>query len=466
MDHSLKLTSSRKNIVTGVMVFLPLFSCYTAQSVAEDEVVNSGEIQFDDVLDGSTHGNARFSGRAIVDTCRTGDNGASDELGQQQFQADCNLIVGSVGSDTDGVIGALNALAADQVSAQNSASVRRNKSNVSVLGQRMALLRVSSGVSAYAPEQAIAQNHLFNGALGGGASADNEYGRLGVFVNGRFISGDEDEDTFQDGFDFDTWDLMAGVDYRFSDNLVAGIALNYADGDIDYDNNRGSLDVDAWGILAYGSYFLDSGLFFEGSLGYTDLDYSMTRNVTYTVAGSSADQQMQSNPDGSLLAMSVGVGQAYQHKSWSFTPSLRFDYLENDVDSYSESSTNLLSTGGAMALAVKSANYESMTANLGVQIARAQNISGGVLVPQIRIDWVHEFEDDGVGVKAHYLNDINRTSFKVETTALDADYFDLSLGVSAQLANGKSGFISYRTLLGYEGLSYDSIQLGFRIELP
>lgn len=118
-----------------------------------------------------------------------------------------------------------------------------------------------------------------------------------------------------------------------------------------------------------------------------------------------------------------------------------------------------------MPLAVGSANFKSFTSNLGIQLSTARNLSSGVIVPQIRVDWVHEFEDDGVGMTAYYLDDINREKFKVETESLDSDYFDVSIGLSAQFPHGRSGFISYRTLQGYSGLTYNSIQAGFRIEL-
>lgn len=448
-----------KAVLAAGICLLPLFSTQWSSVLAQvyefDELLNSGRIG----------ANAAASGRAILNTCVTGDNGNSEKVANQKFQDDCNLIVGGVISDSEGSAQALNALAADQISAQNSASVRRNDTTISVVGHRMELLRITSNVSAYSPGELIASNLLFNNDLGGGASADSDYGRLGVYVNGRFATGDEDSDKFQDGFDFDAWDLMAGADYRFTDKLVAGFALNYADGDIDYDKNRGSLDTEAWGGLAYGTYFLESGLFFEGLLGYTGLDYDMERRVGYTIGTSSANQTMTSSPDGDLFSATLGLGKSFNRDSWSFTPSLRFDYLENDVDSYTERSTNLLNTGGAMALAVGSVNYESFTSNLGIQLATARRYSWGVFVPQVRADWVHEFEDDEVGLNAHYLNDINRTRFKIGTTALDSDYFDVSAGVSAQFTRGKSGFISYRTLLGYEGLSYNALQFGFRLEL-
>jgi uncharacterized protein with beta-barrel porin domain len=423
-------------------------------------------VQFQDIIDSSATGpNSSASGQAILDTCRTGANGASEAANNNRFQSDCNLLVGSSVQDTSGVTAALNDLAADQISAQNSVSVRRNDANLSIVTQRLQLLRVTGGGSAFEEGELVAGNLLFDDMTGGGASADSADSRLSAFINGRYITGDEDENSVQDGYDFDGWGVLVGTDYRFTDNIVAGLALNYSDGNVDYDKSAGNLDTENWGAIAYGTFYVDEGLFVEGSLGYNSLDYDMTRNIVYSVAGSGANQRMTSSPEGELWSASFGGGYAFNSDSWTTTPALRFDYVENDVDGYKEKSTNINTTGGAMALAVDSATYKSFTSNLGLQFAKAISTNTGVIVPQVSAGWIHEFEDGGESIKARYLNDINQTGFLVATTDLDSDYFDLSVGVSGQFRGGRSGFIAYRTLLGYDGLTYNVIEAGFRFEL-
>jgi outer membrane autotransporter protein len=77
---------------------------------------------------------------------------------------------------------------------------------------------------------------------------------------------------------------------------------------------------------------------------------------------------------------------------------------------------------------------------------------------------VHEYLNDQQRIGTRFANDINATPFYVATNDPERDYFDLGVGVSAQFAQGRSGFISYTTLLGYQGVSYNAVNAGVRIE--
>jgi outer membrane lipase/esterase len=408
--------------------------------------------------------NSQASQTAIITTCLTGDNGSSDNPLNNRFQDDCNVLAGGFFAEPPD-LRAFDSLAADQVSAQNAVAGRRNDANLSVVAQRLHLLRLTSNISATDSDTLLAGNFPLDGATGGGASAESQDGLLGVFLNGRYLDGDEDESFFQDGYDFDGWGVLLGSDYRFSDNLVAGAALNYSEGDVDYDDNRGELQTETWGAMGYGSYSLENGAYFEGTAGYSSIAYDMSRTVSYTIDTNTALQNMDSSPDGSVLSFGLGGGYTYNNQSLTVTPSIRFNYLENDVDGYRERSTDLSATGGAMALAVNSTSFDSLTSNLGLTVANAVSFSGGVIIPQVSLEWVREFEDDSTSIQTRYQNDINSTRFSISTRELDDQYWDFSIGLSAQFQGGISGFVIYRTLLEYDGLNYNSVEAGLRVEL-
>ena len=122
--------------------------------------------------------------------------------------------------------------------------------------------------------------------------------------------------------------------------------------------------------------------------------------------------------------------------------------------------------GGGMAIGIDSTTYESLTSRLGVQMARSFSHAGGVVVPSARIDWVHELDNDQQRVDGRFLGDVtDGTPFFVLTNNPDRNYFDLELSISGEFADGKSAFLSYSTLLGFEDVSYHAIKAGVRVEL-
>jgi outer membrane autotransporter protein len=221
-----------------------------------------------------------------------------------------------------------------------------------------------------------------------------------------------------------------------------------------------------WGLAAYGTYYLANGMFFDGMVGYGRNDYTLHRRISYSVAGAVANQTASSDPTAYLWNVNLGAGYTAYRESWSFTPSVRVNYLQNKVDSYDETMSSPVGSavGSAMALSVASQTYTSLVSDLGLQIGKAINTKSGVILPSLRASWLHEFENDQQQVGAFFINDINRAPLFILTNQPDRDYFNVGLAVTAQFAQGRSAFISYDALLGYSGVSMNAVNAGVRFE--
>lgn len=406
---------------------------------------NGGEdpdplVGYEEALDESRF-NGRSVGVTILDTCRTGAN-ARGGAANQRFQSDCNLIVGGATEDPEGSSEALDQVSGEQINAQNSLAARAMALKVSMLRARLARARGGAGASG----------------------DDLSFGPLSVHFNARYLNSDADETELQPGYDTDGLSLIGGADWRFSDQLIAGVALNYADSDTDFALGRGTLDANTFGLSLYGSYNAPNGLFVDGLIGFENIDYSMHRRLNYTIDGVSADQVARSDPDGEAWNLNIGAGYTWYRDTWSITPSLRLNYLQTDVDAYSEHMSDPNAVGGGMALSMNGQTYTSFTTDLGVQVTRAISTGFGVIVPQLRVAWIHEFETDDERVGGRFLDDINAIPVAILTQGPASDYADISLGVSAQFANGRSAFLNYNTLLGYSDASFQAVSAGIRIE--
>ena len=75
-----------------------------------------------------------------------------------------------------------------------------------------------------------------------GSEVGADFSRWGFFATGTVGQGDRDRGESDPGFDFDTYGLTAGVDYRVSDRVVLGAALGYNRNDTEPRPN-GALDA-------------------------------------------------------------------------------------------------------------------------------------------------------------------------------------------------------------------------------
>jgi outer membrane lipase/esterase len=87
------------------------------------------------------------------------------------------------------------------------------------------------------------------------------------------------------------------------------------------------------------------------------------------------------------------------------------------------------------------------------------------LLRRTHVEYVHEFENDNDAIAGRFLGDLSGTTFFLPTDDPDRNYVNLSVGASAVFAEGRSAFIQYQTLLGYEDLESHAIGVGLRIEL-
>jgi outer membrane autotransporter protein len=400
--------------------------------------------------------NAETTASAILGACTSGANTGTP------FQADCD----AVATAEAGQEGAIGNLTADQLPATNNAAMRQVEVGTEIISSRLLGLRLGSlGTSA---NEHIAAGLLY-GQTGGAASADALGGNTGLFFNVKYFDGSQDRDAYTFGYDTDGWHLTAGGDYRLGPNLIAGVMFNYTESSTDYSGNRGELGMDGWGLGTYGTYYLDSGLFLDGIIGYNWNDYDLKRQIDYRVLGAdgtvtNVNQTAKSSPGGRVFFATLGGGYSIDRQSFSLTPQLSLNYVRNQVDSHRERMSDPNAWGGSWALDYDSQAYTSFTSKVGVMVAKALSTSSGVFVPQVSLDWIHEFSNDQKNINALYINDLSGTPVIISTTKPDHNYFDLSVGVSAQFANGKSAFINYNTILGYEDVSQYAITGGVRFE--
>jgi uncharacterized protein YhjY with autotransporter beta-barrel domain len=447
-------------------------------------------------------------------------------LAQRNLLGNCLAILGTYGGGVNaaGLKNTLDALSGQQTTAQQRTGVQFSGAQFTNIGTRLAQLRQGVSGASFAGLDpglpagngvaqllsALAHEFGAGGAtrggqspgdvtrggqpLAGAAAADSDLGtigggggdpgssigastRWGFFLNGTLRRGSQDTTTFETPFDFKANTITAGVDYRFSDRFVFGLALNHSSGTTDFTDGTGRLDSRNNSVSLYGTFYnKEFYLDFIGTYGH--IAYDATRTTSFSINSSTVGAP--SNCTGSVcsvdttgstgaqqLAFSANLGYSFDTGGFVWGPDVAVDYTHIKVNGYTENDPSQ----SGLALSYGDDIGESLIAKAGGHFSYALKTSFGVLLPEARIHYIHEFQDQQRSLGVHFANDPDAgtpigpvSNFLVFTDPPNRNYFDWAAGVSAQFAYGISAFADYNAIESPVQRVHD-IAFGIRIEL-
>jgi uncharacterized protein YhjY with autotransporter beta-barrel domain len=389
----------------------------------------------------------------------------------------------SLNLNEEGFAGVLQWVTHEEISAQGKLSGEAIGAQSSNIGARMDALRLGARGFQLAwnvPAQPTQSSHvdqygglaMHEGGLGldgrqSGGNAGGENANLpgwGAFLNGGAGAGNRDPSDREDAFDFDLWSLTGGVDYRLMPDWVVGVALGLSESQVDFDGAKsiveGQIKTQAWLLSAFSSYQWQD-VYVDASLSYGQSDFDLERRISYpsqNVLIAATNELALADTRADLLNLSIQSGWILNWANWTFGPTLGLDYVLTDIDAYTETNA------GEFNLSVEAQSIDGLTSRLGGRVQWALSHRRGVLVPQLDLEWVHEFSGASRQVGAKFADDSSDNYFDVLTDAPDADFAMLGLSLSALFQNGLQGFVAYKTTLALDNISSDFITGGLRWE--
>jgi uncharacterized protein YhjY with autotransporter beta-barrel domain len=306
-------------------------------------------------------------------------------------------------------------------------------------------------------------------AFGGGAgdspaagNSDSELfnDRFGIFVTGNLRVGDRQASDRESAFDFRNQSLTVGLDYRFSDSLVAGAAFGYGKAKSVFAAPDARIDSKNLTFSMYGSWYKGDWYFdFIGSRG--KVDYDSSRHIQFTSSVITAvnglvDRTAVGSTNGRQSAVSGSTGYDWHWRGLLAGPVLSFAYTRLDIDRFDESGADGLN------LSFGDQTGESFTLKAGGHLSYAINTRFAVLLPHLQAAAVHEFEGSAEAVNARFTADA-ASAFTISTDTPDRDYFNWSVGMSAQFPYGIAAFIDYQAMAGMALTTLHDTSMGVRI---
>jgi uncharacterized protein YhjY with autotransporter beta-barrel domain len=317
---------------------------------------------------------------------------------------------------------------------------------------------------------------LLNVVTGGG-SGDDDRGvlgdRLGIFINGNLRRGSHDITANESAYDYRSNGVTIGADYRFNSHLVWGLALFHASGSTDFSDGFAHLNSKSNLATLYGTYYTDN-LYVDWLGTYGHNSYRTQRSATF-VSSSSASNCVGGSctidTTGSTGAKQYNfagdVGYTLHLGSLSFGPELSVSYTRLNVRGFTEDDP----TQSGLALNYSDQLGKSLLAKGGGFVYYALSTRYAVILPQVRVRFIHEFENDQEAVTARYAADPSVgtpngpiSNFVVFTDQPDRNYFEYAADLTAQFKYGISAFVNYSALGGAGSIRSHEASFGLRIQ--
>jgi uncharacterized protein YhjY with autotransporter beta-barrel domain len=300
--------------------------------------------------------------------------------------------------------------------------------------------------------------------LAGSGDSFADFGKLGVFLQGDLDFGERDQDANNDGYEFDSWSLTAGADYRFTDTFFAGASVSMGAVEVTTRDRLGNTDVDNIRFTTYAGWQITDNLFIDGQLAYTKADYELARTVAYNDAGGEFRSVYLGDTDGDQLSAGLNIGYMLNKGGWRFGPTATVSYIDGTVNGYRERAQE--GDSAAWAFAINDQDYSLLRTTLGVQVDYAIATDFGVLLPGFRAAYVNEDEDANEFVPLTFVNNpfggIDGNTITVTKPTRDSQYFDSAFNLSGQFPYGISAYASYRFYSAFDGYEQTGYTLGIR----
>ncbi len=409
-------------------------------------------------------------GNVIGTICPQIQDVTAEQAETYALRRDCNALGNAIANEDPQADIALRAIAPDQAGAPIVVGRQSLSTQLQNISARMAALRRRNLAAFAGFNVRIGQNVIPvqepSVRSGMGAGEDDDFvSALNVFLNGEMRFGDRNETAREEGYDFDSQGISLGADYRVKDNLTVGTALGFSRSSSDF-SSGGSLDTTGLFITLFSTYHHDT-LYVDAGVSFGNNSNKQDRNIRYSLSdGTDVDQTASVEFDGAEFSLFVNTGMEFALPERFFiTPGIRFEYLQSEVDGYTEENFSQAGDRGeGWRLTLDEQESTGFLAALGVQASKLIDGKHSIWLPYAGVEWIQDLKAEKSRITGRFLGDPSEEKFELPIDAPDDEYFKLDLGTTLIMRGGKSAFIEYSSLQSVRHHSIGSVKGGFRWE--
>lgn len=283
------------------------------------------------------------------------------------------------------------------------------------------------GAQRYASAAAIMASDASAASVGGSHGLNRGASGAAIWARGFGQWTNTDSDPEAAGYDQDTSGVAGGVEFAINNNASLGGAVIYSTSDVDFDTPGDAAELDSWQVGFYGNYGFGN-FYAGGSASYAWHDVATVRVIAPPVPG--APFVATAGYDASAWSVSGEVGGIWRLGRVNVQPSVGLSYTGADTDGFTETGN-----AGAYTLIVNGADADSFASILAVRASGLWTMGQTRVVPDIKLGWRHEFDDDRQSITAVFLGDPTETPFTIVSSEIQQDSALVSAGLTFGVTN-------------------------------
>lgn len=311
---------------------------------------------------------------------------------------------------------------------------------------------------------------------GSSADAKVEMGKISLLFHAQGGSVERTVQTdLERAFDADERGAEAGFDYRISSTTVLGLLAGYRKNELTFvtenagvnftpQAHAGDADGDAVYLNGFAAFSLGSRGYVDISAGYEQRSNTLTRTPVFQESTRTLAQTnglLRADVDGTTTWTSLNGGVEFGSGAFSAGLYAGGTWARSDLDGYTEDDLN----DSGLAMSFSATERKSLQGHAGVRAAWVFSTAHGIVVPQVRVEYQHEFEEGSARVATSFALDPDANAYLLTGQARDTSAIEAGIGISAALANGWQPFFNVDRLTGSDDLERTRVTLGVRVEL-
>lgn len=391
--------------------------------------------------------------------------GANPALQSYFFQA-CQTATGALAARCSATPGGLGDLSGDSESSLNpSQNMSHTKSSASLAEVRSSEARGRASVIREGEEPAAQEGQQ---AL--------QLGPFNLLVHGRatWFERDRNPDVHRErSLEGDSWAVELGFDRRVSERLYLGALAAFESLSYDFAPDRpggnlvpaahaGTADTDSKSLTLFAVFNATERSYVDVAAGFGRQQHDFRRNPVFqdSTRQTQLVARVAGDTDSTVFWVAANGGLDFASGATTFGPFAGVTYTRSEIDPYSERDLN----GSGLAMSFAACLRKSVLGHAGLHADRAFSTAHGVFVPQLRVEYLHEFRTGPLSQASHYVLDSGTAGVTVTGDRPKAGRVSIGAGVTAILPRGWIAFANVDALTSGD-VDRERVTLGVRVEL-